>query len=99
MTTEQTNEEFGERAAIREYDGLYPKTKAEQLAAADLLERKREAKSYERKKQENSRKSLQEERDQIGKKMRAEKDPTHHRELFNQWTELCGQIIEARKGV
>ena len=41
--------------------------------------------------------ALQEERNQIGKKMRAEKDPARHRELFNQWMELCGQIIEARK--
>lgn len=116
MTAEQTNdEEFGERAAIREYDGDLPKGTAEFFAEREIEVRKAQDTIRDRKKharpQENNIaeatvrqpaktiKELRVEWNRIGKKMRAEKDPTRNRELFNQWTELFGRIIEAKKGV
>jgi len=41
--------------------------------------------------------ALQEKRDGIGKEMRAEKESPRKDELFGEWMELCGQIIELRK--
>jgi len=41
--------------------------------------------------------TLQEKRDRVGKEMRALKKSPCKDELFGEWMELCGQIIELRK--
>jgi len=42
---------------------------------------------------------LQNQRDEVGEKMRAEKEPKRKDELFAEWMRLTTQIIELRKGV
>lgn len=88
---------FEERAVVREFDAFYPRERAEQLAAADMIERKGQQKIYEQYQARNSIKSLREKRDLIGKQMRAETDPELKDKLFGEWQDLFQQIIKLRK--
>ena len=62
-----------------------------------MLERKGQQKIYEQQQMKHSIKSLQEKRNSIGEKMRAETDPELKDKLFGEWQDLNTQIIELRK--
>jgi hypothetical protein len=97
MGQTNSNYEVDERAAIREFDASCPREKAEQLAAADVLERKGQQEIYERLQAQSSIESLQEKWHSTGERMRAETDPARKEKLFDEWMDLAAQINELRR--
>lgn len=89
--------EVDERSAIREFDASCPRERAEQLAEADMLERKGQQKIYKRHRARSSIKSLQEKWHSTGAQMRAETDPVRKDELFSEWMNLATRINELRR--
>jgi len=98
MQQEKTDSyEFEERAAIREFDGGYPREKAEQLAAADLQERQTQRQEQQRHDGRSRLQQLRDQRDQIGRQMRDTGESSQKNELFAEWQRLCTEIIELKK--
>ena len=85
MECEILDEAFDERAAIREFDGGFPRTQAEQLAKQDLENRLPEIDQ------------VVAERDEVGRKYRAEQDEEQKEKLFRRWMDLNMKILDLKK--
>jgi hypothetical protein len=91
------DEDFEERAAIREFEGDLPRGQAEFFAHEEIAVRVEVQRPPVPKKQELQ--YLQALRNEVGKQMRVETDEKRKDELRAEWFKLCEQIIELRKEV
>ena len=100
--------EYQERAAIRELDGGFDKLEANQLAILDIKERLIMENEGQPQQQQESPPAvlhrasdeielLRQQRNEIGRQMRALSDGAKKDELLKQWFELNVQILDLRK--